>query len=67
MVERRSRPGDRRAWGLHLTGRGDRLVDRMKRRVLAEDRRQADVLDGTEKKALIRLLGRIAKSGDRRR
>jgi len=67
MVERRRRPGDRRAWGLHLTGRGERLVDKMKRRVLAEDRQQAGVLEGREKKALIGLLGRIAASKDGRR
>jgi len=67
MVERRGRPRDRRAWGLHLTGRGERMVDRMKRGVLAEDRRQAAVLGRADRKALVRLLNRIATSGERKR
>jgi DNA-binding MarR family transcriptional regulator len=64
LVERRSRPRDRRAWGLHLTRRGERMVESMKRRVLAEDTRQAAVLGRADRKALIRLLERIATSGE---
>jgi DNA-binding MarR family transcriptional regulator len=60
LVERRRRPNDGRSWGLHLTARGERLVQRMRRRVLEEDRRRAAVLTARERGELLRLLGKLA-------
>ncbi len=66
MIERRNRPEDRRAWGLHLTPRGERFVGKVKRGVIAEDHKQVAVLSGAEKKALLGLLERIAMAGEKR-
>lgn len=60
LVERRRRAGDSRAWGLHLTARGARSLDRLKAAVLAEDRRRAAKLSTAERRELLRLLDRIA-------
>ena len=60
LVERRRRPNDGRAWGVHLTARGEKLVAAMKRRVGAEDRRRAAVLDARERRELLRLLNKLA-------
>lgn len=59
-VERRRRPNDGRAWGLHLTRKGEALVERMRRAVLAEDRRRAAVLSAKERRELLRLLNKLA-------
>jgi DNA-binding MarR family transcriptional regulator len=59
-VERRRHRGDGRAWGLHLTRRGEGLVERMRRAVLAEDRRRAAVLAPKERRELLRLLNKLA-------
>jgi len=59
-VERRRRPNDGRAWGLHLTRKGEALIGRMRRTVLAEDRRRAAVLSARERRELLRLLGKLA-------
>jgi DNA-binding MarR family transcriptional regulator len=61
LVERRRRPDDARSWGVHLTPRGERFVSGMKRRVLAEDRKRAAVLDARERKELLRLLNKLAR------
>lgn len=60
LVERRRRPNDGRAWGLHLTAHGERLVQRMRRRVVEEDRHRTAVLSGRERNELLRLLGKLA-------
>jgi DNA-binding MarR family transcriptional regulator len=60
LVERRRRPNDGRAWGLHLTPAGERLVQRMRRRVVEEDRRRTAVLSERERNELLRLLGKLA-------
>jgi DNA-binding MarR family transcriptional regulator len=60
LAERRQRPDDGRAWGLHLTARGEKLVARMKRRVLAEDRRRAARLGTGERRILLALLKKLA-------
>lgn len=60
LVERRRRPNDGRAWGLHLTAAGEQLVQRMRRRVVEEDRRRAAVLTPRERNELLRLLGKLA-------
>ena len=59
-IERRHRPDDGRAWGLYLTRRGEALVERMKRRVLATDRKRSAVLSGRERRELLRLLEKLA-------
>jgi len=60
LVERRRRPDDGRAWGLHLTRRGAQTVDKMKAAVLTEDRRQAARLSAAERRELLRLLEKLA-------
>lgn len=60
LVERRRRPNDGRAWGLHLTRRGDRFVARMKRQVLQRDFKRAAVLSSRERGELLRLLNKLA-------
>ena len=60
LVERRRRPDDGRAWGLHLTRRGAQLVEKMKAAVLAEDRRRAAGLTAAERRELFRLLEKLA-------
>jgi len=60
LAERRRRADDGRAWGLHLTPRGERLVRTMKRRVSAEDRRRASSLGARERGELLRLLNKLA-------
>jgi DNA-binding MarR family transcriptional regulator len=61
LVERRRRPDDGRAWGVHLTARGEKLVALMKRRVVAQDRKRAGVLDARERRELLRLLNKLAR------
>jgi len=61
LAERRRRPNDGRAWGVHLSVRGEALLARMKRRVTAEDRRRAAVLDTRERRELLRLLNKLAR------
>ena len=60
LVERRRPPGDGRAWGLHLTAKGERLVARMKSRVLALDQRRGR-LTQPERRQLLRLLEKVAR------
>jgi DNA-binding MarR family transcriptional regulator len=59
-IERRHRPDDGRAWGLYLTRRGEALVERVKRRVRATDRKRSAVLSGRERRELLRLLEKLA-------
>jgi DNA-binding MarR family transcriptional regulator len=60
LVERRHRADDGRAWGLYLTPDGEALVQRVKRRVVASDRKRAAVLSGRERHELQRLLAKLA-------
>jgi DNA-binding MarR family transcriptional regulator len=59
-VERRRAPNDGRAWGLHLSARGEALVARLKRQVTLGDRRRAAALTAKERRELLRLLGKLA-------
>ena len=59
-VERRHRPDDGRAWGLYLTAKGESIVQKMKQRVAATDRKRADVLSPGERRQLLRLLAKLA-------
>lgn len=60
LIERRRKPGDARAWGLHLTPAGEQFVATMKRRVLAHDVRKAKALSRAERRELLRLLEKLA-------
>jgi DNA-binding MarR family transcriptional regulator len=60
LVERRPHPDDGRSWGLYLTRRGERLIERMKRRVLKSDREHSARLSGRERRELQRLLAKLA-------
>lgn len=60
LVERRRRNGDARAWGLYLTGRGERLVARLQGKVLAVDRRRAHGLSEKDRRQLLALLDKLA-------
>jgi DNA-binding MarR family transcriptional regulator len=59
LVERRHLPSDGRAWGLHLTRKGEQLVERMKRRVLDLDLKKARLLKPGERQQLLRLLEKL--------
>jgi DNA-binding MarR family transcriptional regulator len=60
LIERRRKPGDARAWGLHLTRGGEQFVATMKRRVLEHDVRKARALSRSERRELLRLLDKLA-------
>jgi DNA-binding MarR family transcriptional regulator len=61
LAERRHRTDDGRAWGLYLTGRGQRLIERLRRRVRAYDRRFAARIDARERRELLRVLEKLAR------
>ena len=63
FAERRARPNDGRAWGLHLTRRGERMLEELKRKVRAHDGRFAARLPAAERRTLFRLLDRLAGRG----
>ena len=62
LVERRRQPRDARAWGLHLTPRGQQLVDRLKRKVADLERRRAASLSERERHELLRLLDKLSSA-----
>ena len=61
LAERRHRPDDARAWGLYLTAKGQRLIERLRRRVRRYDRRFAERIDARERRELLRLLEKLAR------
>ncbi len=61
LAERRHRTDDGRAWGLYLTGKGQRLIERLRRRVRAYDRRFAGRIGAGERRELLRLLEKLAR------
>jgi len=61
LAERRARADDGRAWGLYLTRRGAALAAGLKRRVRAQDARLGARLTAAERRALLRLLDRVAE------
>lgn len=60
LAERRHRPDDGRAWGLYLTPRGARLLDTLRRRVRAQDRRLAARLTKPDQRKLLQMLEKLA-------
>ena len=61
FAERRHRPDDARAWGLYLTDHGQRLINRLRRRVRDYDRRFAARISPRERRELLRVLERLAR------
>ena len=61
FAERRHRQDDGRAWGLHLTGKGQRTIEQLRRRVRNSDRRFAARLSAGERRQLLELLERLAR------
>ena len=59
LVERRPAPHDRRAYGLHLTPKGERSAASLRQRVAEHDARIAVRMDKAERQQLMRLLERI--------
>lgn len=59
LVERRAAPHDRRAYGLHLTPKGERTAVNLRQRVSEHDKRIASHIDQAERQQLMRLLERI--------
>jgi DNA-binding MarR family transcriptional regulator len=60
LIERRHHALDKRAWGLHLTRKGEALLARMCSRVLALDLRRTSHLTAGERSELLRLLEKVA-------
>ena len=60
LIERRPRPEDRRAYGLHLTARGVESLEAWKRAALEHDMRVTATLSDAERAELHRLLRKIA-------
>lgn len=65
LVARRAPPDDRRVKGLWLTAEGGALLRRLKRRVLAHERRLTAGLSERERTQLFDLLERLACAGQR--
>jgi len=61
LAERRHRPDDGRAWGLYLTGRGQRLIEQLRRRVRGYDRRFAARIRPRERRELLRILEKLSQ------
>lgn len=59
-VERQPSPGDRRAWSLALTARGQADLAAITEAVCAHDRRMVGRLDPAEAQQLMRLLRQVA-------
>jgi DNA-binding MarR family transcriptional regulator len=60
LVERRRRPGDGRAWGQHLTRKGEQLTDGLQRRLLQLDRKHTPALTENDRRQLRGLLEKLA-------
>src|SRR5260221_5216594 len=61
LVERRHLPSDGRAWGLHLTRKGQDLVERMKRKVVELDLKKTKPPAKDERRELLRLLEKLTR------
>ncbi len=59
LVERRRPPGDRRSYGIFLTGDGVRTLDRLKSLVSDHDRRISHSLSDRQKTTLFSLLAQL--------
>lgn len=59
LVERRPDPADRRAWRLHLTDKGNGLLDELRPHALETYEQALEGIDPAERDALMATLGRI--------
>jgi DNA-binding MarR family transcriptional regulator len=59
LIERRPAPHDRRAFALHLTAAGERLLDQAEGMVFDHEERMLAGLTRTERETLLDLLARI--------
>ncbi len=62
LAERRRDPGDRRAYALHLTTRGRRLLAKLQRVAEEDEAELLRALGASERSRLISLLQRVAES-----
>jgi DNA-binding MarR family transcriptional regulator len=60
LIERRPAPNDRRAFALHLTPGGKRLLDQAEAMVLEHEERMLSALSMAERAKLLELLAKIA-------
>jgi len=61
LVERRSDPGDRRAWLLHLTDRARPLLDQLRSRAATVIAESTETLSPEELAQLVAMLSRVRK------
>jgi len=59
LAERRRNPDDRRAYRLHLTRNGEKLLAAAEERLANYEERLLAPLTATERKTLVRLLGKV--------
>lgn len=64
LARRVSSPSDRRSHALHLTAHGRQMLDRFHRLALEHEKRATQTLDPAEKRTLLDLLNRVARSLD---
>jgi len=62
LARRVASPSDRRSHALHLTANGRQMLARFHRLALEHEARATRTLDGGEKRILLELLGRVARS-----
>jgi DNA-binding MarR family transcriptional regulator len=60
LIERRVDPGDRRAWALYVTKRGQTLLEEAFSLVMQHEQAISDALTAKERAELLELLNRIA-------
>ena len=64
LARRVASPSDRRSHALHLTPYGRQMLDRFHKLALEHEKRATRALDPAEKRTLLDLLGRVARSLD---
>jgi DNA-binding MarR family transcriptional regulator len=62
LARRVASPSDRRSHALHLTANGRQMLARFHRLALEHEKRATRTLDSAEKRVLLDLLGRVARS-----
>jgi DNA-binding MarR family transcriptional regulator len=62
LARRVAAPADRRSHALHLTANGRRMLARFHRLALEHEKRASRTLDADEKRVLLELLARVARS-----
>lgn len=60
LIERRPSPSDRRAWGLHLTAKGQKTLAAASAAVIEHDQRMTSMLTAKERTTLRKLLRKVA-------